>query len=317
MRKSIEPQLKFGETDPSQIQFDVRSRDETTKLLIGLQHIYQTSKLRDQVFTILRGVVPDDVDVETGRPGMPLWTIFVLGAVRLNSNLNYDKVKDLADYHRKIREMIGHSIFDHTPYALQTLKDNVKLLTSEVLAEINQVVVQAGHDFVGGVKKKELAGKYDSFVVETNVDYPTDITLLFDAVRKAITLTARLCLLFNISGWRQFDHNIKNIKRLLRKVQNLKRSTSKDAKTKKRRDQHIQQAYESYLETTTQLIERVEQSVALIRLQSDDGEQTIETIESFLRHAKRQTDQIRRRIFEGQTIAHEEKVFSIFQEHTE
>ena len=59
MRKPIEPQLKFGEVDPSQIQFDLRSRDETTKLLIGLQHIYQTQELRDKVFAILRRIVPD------------------------------------------------------------------------------------------------------------------------------------------------------------------------------------------------------------------------------------------------------------------
>jgi hypothetical protein len=33
MRKPIEPQIKFGEVDPSQIKFDLRSRDETAKLL--------------------------------------------------------------------------------------------------------------------------------------------------------------------------------------------------------------------------------------------------------------------------------------------
>ena len=318
MRKPIEPQLKFGEVDPSQIQFDLRSRDETTKLLMGLQHIYQNQELRDKVFAILRRIVPDKVDTETGRPGMPLWTIFVLGTIRLNSNLDYDKLKDLADYHRKIREMIGHSIFDETPYALQTLKDNVTLLTPEALDEISQVVVQAGHDLVVPAnKKKELAGKCDSFVVETNVEYPTDITLLFDAIRKAMTLTSRLCLIFGISGWRQLDHSIKKIKRLLRKIQNLKRSNSKDAKKKEQRDQQIRQAYEAYLEIVSQFINRVEQSVELIRLQATDYQQTVEMIESFLRHAHRQTDQIRRRVFEGETIPHEQKVFSVFQEHTE
>ncbi len=40
-------------------------------------------------------------------------------------------------------------------------------------------------------------------------------------------------------------------------------------------------------------------------------------IESFMAHATRQIDQIRRRVILGQTIAHEEKVFSIFEPHTE
>jgi len=34
-------------------------------------------------------------------------------------------------------------------------------------------------------------------------------------------------------------------------------------------------------------------------------------------HAERQIDQIRRRVVEGEKIPHEEKVFSVFEEHTE
>jgi len=34
-------------------------------------------------------------------------------------------------------------------------------------------------------------------------------------------------------------------------------------------------------------------------------------------HAARQIDQVRRRVLQGQSIAHEEKVFSLFQPHTE
>ncbi len=36
--------------------------------------------------------------------------------------------------------------------------------------------------------EEELRGRCDSFVVETNVHYPTDINLLLDAMRKIITL---------------------------------------------------------------------------------------------------------------------------------
>jgi hypothetical protein len=40
-------------------------------------------------------------------------------------------------------------------------------------------------------------------------------------------------------------------------------------------------------------------------------------IENYLSHADRQIDQIRRRVLKGESIAHHEKVFSIFEEHTE
>ena len=43
----------------------------------------------------------------------------------------------------------------------------------------------------------------------------------------------------------------------------------------------------------------------------------IQEIEKYTAHAERQIDQVNRRVVEGETIPHHEKVFSIFQEHTE
>ena len=45
--------------------------------------------------------------------------------------------------------MMGHAFMDKSyQYPIQTIKDNVRLLTPEVLDEINQVVVKAGHSLV-------------------------------------------------------------------------------------------------------------------------------------------------------------------------
>jgi hypothetical protein len=42
--------------------------------------------------------------------------------------------------------MLGHGLHDEDePYKLQTLKDNVRLLSPELLDQINQLVVDAGH----------------------------------------------------------------------------------------------------------------------------------------------------------------------------
>ena len=42
--------------------------------------------------------------------------------------------------------MLGHSDWsDETHWHVQTLKDNLRLFTPEVLERINQVVVDAGH----------------------------------------------------------------------------------------------------------------------------------------------------------------------------
>ena len=150
MRKIIESQMKFGEVDISKIKFDLRSRDEIPKLLMGLQYIYCTPETRDKVFKILEEIVPEGTDSDNGRPGMLLWKILVLGTLRLNCNWDYDKVKEIADNHKTLRKMLGHGDFeeDDYQYPIQTIKDNVSLLTLEVLEKINQVVVKAGHTMI-------------------------------------------------------------------------------------------------------------------------------------------------------------------------
>ena len=55
------------------------------------------------------------------------------------------------------------------------------------------------------------------------------------------------------------------------------------------------------------------------RLHADHGVPApmLADLDEYLAHAERQIDQIRRRVLQGETIPHGEKVFSIFQPHTE
>jgi hypothetical protein len=173
-------QLKLGEVDISAIKFDLRSRDDIPRILLGLQHLYCIPKLREQVFSILRGLVPEEVDLKNGRPGMHMWRIFVLGTLRLDCNWDFDRLHEMVNNHKKIREMLGHGLSDTDyHYSLQTLKDNLSLFTPKVLDKINQVVVSAGHEFLGKKKDEAIQGRCDSFVLETNVHYARDMRLLF------------------------------------------------------------------------------------------------------------------------------------------
>ncbi len=152
MRKVINSQTLLGQVDISEITFDPRSRDEIPKLLRGLQYIYCTPEVRRLVFEVLKEMVPGSVDINTGRPGMELWKILVMGTIRLNCNWDYDKLKEIVDNHRTIRQMLGHpDFYDTYQYPMQTIEDNVKLLTPELLKKINDIVVNAGHELL---KKK-------------------------------------------------------------------------------------------------------------------------------------------------------------------
>ncbi len=320
MRKVIELQMEFWEKDISKIKFDFRSRDEIPKLLMGLQYIYSTSKVREKVFKILKSIVPIKKH-KVGRPGMNLWKILVLGTLRLNCNWDFDKVHEMANNHISLRQMLGHSKKDFDSfYALQTIRDNVALLTPQILDEINQVVVKAGHKIITTKKDQELRGSCDSFVVETDVHYPTDANLLFDAMRRTIYLIAIICSEISITAWRQSHHNIMKVKGLLRGIQKLKRSTSKDEAKREKRDTLIVMEYQNYIDVCQGFVSKAKETIRLLRelgFLSTIQDLRVTTIEAYIRHAERQIDQIHRRIVLDEKIPHEEKVFSIFQPHTE
>ena len=318
MRKVKEMQMKLGEVTIADITFDLRSRDEIPELLMGLQHVWCTPGLREEVFEILEKIVPVETRADTGRPGMELWKILVLGTLRLNCNWDYDKVQEMANQHRTLRQMLGHAILDQSyQYPIQTIKDNVRLLTPEVLDEVNQVVVKAGHNLVKKNCEAGLKGRCDSFVVETDVHFPTDINLLLDAMRKVIVLTARVCIVFGLEGWRQSGHNWKKIKKLYRKAQKFKASTSPDEAKKGKQEQVIKEAYQAYIDMAQEYVQRAEASVAELRHKGCPAGNQLAPIEGYIKQAQRQIEQVRRRVLEGEVIPHNEKVFSIFEEHTE
>jgi IS5 family transposase len=319
MRKVIENQLEIWQTDIGSIEIDLTCRDEIPQVLLGLQYIYSHRPVRDEVFKILENIVPKQISADKGRPGMDLWKILVLGTLRLNCNWDYDKLHNIANEHKTVREFLGHTIFEFDQsYGLQTIKDNISLLTPELLNEINRVVVTAGHDLVTSKNDDlKLKGRCDSFVLKTDVHYPTDINLLFDAIRKIIFLIGALCEDLGISEWRQYRHIFKKVKKQFNFVRKLKRSSSNNNKKRAQRGQLIIDAHLAYVEMVEAYVHRAKQSIAILNAMGTCSVMRISSIEMYIAHAERQIDQIRRRVIDGESIPHHEKVFSIFEEHTE
>jgi len=166
------------------------------------------------------------------------------------------------------------------------------------------------------LKKNEvdLDGRCDSFVVETDVHYPTDINLLWDAVRKAVELTATLAEEAGLAGWRKSKYWLRELKRLFRAAQQAKRSTSSDPAKQARQEDVVRAAHEVYLAQAGELLARVMGTAALVR---ELKEYNLDEVEQYVGHARRQLDQVRRRVILGETIPHAEKVFSVFEPHTE
>lgn len=146
--------------------------------------------------------------------------------------------------------------------------------------------------------------------------FPTDINLLFDATRKVIELTARLCDDSGVKGWRQSKHNVNELKKRVFRLQKLKHSSSKDPLKALKKAEQIEQAYEEYANMAKSFIEKAKDSEIKL-LELGVNPLLFEEIYYFTTHAEKQIDLIIRRVIQGEKIPHEEKVFSIFEPHTE
>jgi len=247
---------------------------------------------------------------------MELWQVFVLATLKLGLNCDFDRLQELANHHNTLREMLGHSGWEDTHhYKMQTLVDNVSQLKPEVLAQINQVVVEAGHELLKKKPCDELSARCDSFVVETDVHYPTDTNLLWDAMRKLINGVGQACEDYGVSGWRQYKYQLRQIKKRFIRVQKARYSNSKNPDKKAKREQAVHELYRDYLKMAKQIIDKTKP--ALDELTRHDCVAQVVEIAHYLQHAERQIDQIERRVLKGEVIPHEEKVFSIFEPHTE
>ena len=147
MRKRFEPQTQLGQTPIEKVAIPTKSRDELPEVLAGLQWIYQTPEVNQAVFALLEEKVVGDRK-QTGRPGMDLWQILVLGTVRLARGCDYDQLEHTANFDTLVRQIMGVDVGfgaqDTKTFHHKTLSENVCHLDSEVLEEINMIVARHG-----------------------------------------------------------------------------------------------------------------------------------------------------------------------------
>ena len=93
MRRIHHPQLILGEQHIADINMNLKSRDDIPVILLGLQYIYTTPEIKEQVFKVLKKILPDSkknpsqkANPKMCRSGMDQWNILVLGTLRLGLN---------------------------------------------------------------------------------------------------------------------------------------------------------------------------------------------------------------------------------------
>ena len=140
MRHPYQAQPDLQITPIEKIRLPLKSRDELPAILAGLQWVWMHPALRAEILALLEAAVLAGKKA-TGRTGMDLWQILVLGVVRLGLDADWDRLEHIANYDTLVRQMLGvparawgedAKVFGH-----QTLRDNVALLDDELLQQIN------------------------------------------------------------------------------------------------------------------------------------------------------------------------------------
>jgi hypothetical protein len=302
MRKPFSSQQRLDCSTVLDVPLNVECRDEIIPILRALQHIYAKPARRDEILRLIADDVNKDARDDCGRDGLDYWQILVLAAVRLGCNLDYDKLQDLAEQHRALRQVMGVGDWDgDSTFSWRRIRDNLCLVQPATIDKISHAIVAEGHCIDPDAAKQARA---DSFVVETNIHYPSESSLIRDGLRKIIEQCVRLAA-GAVAGWRQHEHLLKKIKKLSRQIEPI--ASRKGPKYEER----IQKPYRALLRLANKILARA-RALAAAR-----DPAVVAELSQFIERTTQVCGTARRRVLEGETVPNADKLFSLFEPHTQ
>jgi hypothetical protein len=267
--------------------------------------------MAEKIMQLIGRDINGETSAKRGREGMDYWHILVLAGVRLGCDYTYDQIHDLAENHIRLRAIMGLGSWDeHTQFKWRTIRDNVCRLSPQTIDEISRLFVAAGHEIDPDAIKKLRA---DSFVMQTNIHYPTESSLIRDGLRKILEICSELAVGDSIVGWRQHRHLWKRVKQLAREIDRIagKKGANYVARMK--------EPYRELLQKATGITQRARElcvTLTLLNATTDDvfGPNTLQ---AFIARTERVIDTATRRILNDETVPNSDKLFSVFEPHTQ
>jgi IS5 family transposase len=312
MRKAFDSQQRLDCPALNQIELNLDCRSEIIPVLRALQHIYSQQRLRQAILRLVAADVNQDSDPNRGREGWDYWVILVLAVVRLGCNFDYDQLQDLAENHRHLRQIMGVGEWqEELSFNWRRIRDNICLLRSETIEKINHIIVAAGHELA---PEAVATVRADSFVAGTNMHYPTESNLIRDGLRKVLSLGAQVAALHGQVGWRQHKHLWKKVKRLVRQIERIA------SRKRPGYREELKPLYRELLARAEEILGRAEelQTAGKTRRKANAAPTALETqLAAFLERTRQVCGTARRRVLEDEKVPNEEKLFSIFEPHTQ
>jgi IS5 family transposase len=151
-------------------------------------------------------------------------------------------------------------------------------------------------------------------VVETNIHFPTDATLLWDTVRTVTRLVEALHEILP-RGVPGFTNRRRSARR---RMPALERMTAQERHTQQEpKYRELLRITEQVLASARQVIQKAARVKGIDVAAQAMAEQLRQQITEYCEWGDRVIDQTRRRVIDGEQVPAEEKVYSIFESHTD
>jgi len=148
--------------------------------------------------------------------------------------------------------------------------------------------------------------RLDTTVYETNVHYPTDSSLLWDSFRTLARLLQQIQQELPQLALKHRFHT-KKVKKL---AYSITRNAGSNSKGKKRK---IKSTYRKLIGRVTWIVETAREALDILHRAGYEAE----LLAHYVPIVERITNQAEQRVLHGVMIAADEKVYSLFEEHTE
>ena len=246
---------------------------------------------------------------KTGRKGLTAQQALRSLALQRVKNWNYRELRErIADGYtlRRFTRFYSRLVPKHD--AFNRAFNRLNPITLEL---INDAVVKAAVA-LGLENGKKL--RVDTTVVETDIHHPTDSTLLWDTVRVVTRLVGKLgdLLPHGVPGFTNRSRSAR------RRMQEIMRMTPKE------RHRGLIPKYRKLIRTTEQVVENAREvlkkteRVSSIDLMTEIAIKALrEAIDHYCGLGDRVIKQARRRVLDNEQVPNEEKIFSIFETHTD
>ncbi|HEU4798786.1 MAG TPA: ISNCY family transposase [bacterium] len=195
----------------------------------------------------------------------------------------------------------------------QTFNRNFNRLQAQTIRFLNEAVVDAAVEMrLADVRKMRT----DTTVVETNIHFPTDSGLLWDVVRVQTRLVNMLREELGDRLGCDFSHRTRRARRRMQEISRMTGRTRTRQQVRKYRDlirvtEEVMQMAAAHAHAAKGLLDGLDpMRAALVSGVAAE-------IEEFGRLGQRVVDQTRRRVLGGEQVLVEEKLFSIFEPHTD